>query len=154
MIRLLGSSWITFKVQEKKKKVVVLFSHLWQNVKLGSLTLYSHATTAEKCTKKRVMHMQSWLLLISCRSHYVHRRHSLSTLFLVALGQIPCCRACKSLTSFYLLEIKRWRSKLILGTLRSNDATAMRMPLKKGVCFLSVFTGVFLSANPKTDFWS
>ena len=52
MIRLLGSSWITFKVQEKKKKVIVLFSHPWQNVKLASLTLYIHATTAEKRTKK------------------------------------------------------------------------------------------------------
>ena len=138
MIRLLGSSWITFKVQEKKKKVVVLFSHLWQNVKLGSLTLYSHATTAEKCTKKRVMHMQSWLLLISCRSRYVLLEHPI----LVALGQILCCRACKSLTSFYLLEIKRWRSKLILGSLRSNDATAMRMPFKKGICFLSIFIAI------------
>ena len=52
--------------------------------------------------KKREMHVQSWLLLISCRSRYVQRRHCLSSLFLVALDQIPCCRACKSLTSFYL----------------------------------------------------
>ena len=44
-----------FKVQEKKKKVVVLCSRPRQNVKSGTFSLCCRATTAKKyvCTKKR-----------------------------------------------------------------------------------------------------
>ena len=45
------------KVQEEKKKIVVLCSRLPQNVKLGTvLSSRSRATTAKECTNKRDAH--------------------------------------------------------------------------------------------------
>ena len=49
-------SWIlkdSIKIQEKKNKVVVLYSRPRKNVKLFALSRRSRATTAKKCTKKR-----------------------------------------------------------------------------------------------------
>ena len=88
----------TYSKFRTRKESCLVFPSLTKHEIIGNLMLYSHATTADKCTKKRVMHVQSWLLLISCRSRYVHGRHCSSSLFLVVLDQTPCCRACKSLT--------------------------------------------------------
>ena len=71
------------KVQEKKKRVVVLCSCPLQNVNLGTFTLSCNDDT--KCTKS-VMHVERWFffanlnLLRFCRSRCRRRRHCLSSL--------------------------------------------------------------------------
>ena len=84
-------SWILkdcIKVQKLKKKVVVLCSRPWQNVKLGTLiSRCSRAITAKKCTKS-VMSLQSYCFatinqLLFCRSHCRRRRRCLSSLITV-----------------------------------------------------------------------
>ena len=82
------------KVQEKKKKVVVLCSRPRQNAKLGNFTL-SRATTAKKCTKS-VMPVQSCCfanlnLLLFCRTRCRHRRRCLSSLITIAEGFTNSC---------------------------------------------------------------
>ena len=69
------------KVQEKKKRVVVLCLRPPENVRLGSFTSVHVVTTAKKCSKKRdarVMLLFCILnLLLFCLSRFRHRRRCL-----------------------------------------------------------------------------
>ena len=77
-------SWILrhcIKVQENKKKVVVLCSRPRQNVNLGTFTLYS-CSDGKEMYKKSVMHVQSCCFanlnqLLFCRSCCCRRRRCL-----------------------------------------------------------------------------
>ena len=57
--------------------------------------------------------------------------------------------------SLIVLQMKAVPGSQILGTLRSNDATATRMSFKKRICVLSVFIAIIsthllcqMQANP------
>ena len=75
-------SWILkdcIKVQEKKKKVVVLCSRSQQNVKLGTLTFRAVVKRRLRNARKSMMHFQSCCftnlnLLLFCRSRCRRRR--------------------------------------------------------------------------------
>ena len=82
-------SWILkdcIKVQEKKKKVVVLCSRPRQNVNLGIFTLYMR-NGGKEMYKTSVMHVESCCfanvnLSLFCRSRCRHRRRCWSSLIL------------------------------------------------------------------------
>ena len=109
-------SWILkdcIKVQKLKKKVVVLCSRPWQNVKLGTLiSRCSRAITAKKCTKS-VMHVQSYCFatinqLSFCRSSCRRRGRCLSSRSLITV--------CRWLDTF-----PRWTVYFVLPNWPTSD---------------------------------